>query len=224
MYLSQVFTKTRRLTNTTSATLPDTRLLDLINETYLDVQRTLANEGIDVFGTIAYTDLLANQEFYQLPSDCLAILRLEINYDDPTDNKKWQKVDQTDLPNIPYEWFKLLESQPKAKPLMDLFAGGFVIFPEPTETKAQGLRIWYVKKQPDFTSATDEIPFQIDKYWEILALGSAYRYLEEIGHPLAQRRWEMYQIFLSKMIDDLKTEVIEPIKTTIPNYFNSGWL
>lgn len=224
MLLTQVFTKTRRLTNTNSTTLSDSRLLDLINETYLDVQRTIANEGIDVFGAIKYTDLVANQSFYQLPSDTLAILRVEINYDDPTDNTKWKKLDETDLPNIPSEWFQLLKSQPKSKPLMDLFAAGFFVFPQPTENKTAGLRIWYVSQQSQFNSSTDEIPFQIDKYWEVLALGSAYRYFEEINHPLAQRKFEVYQLFLSKMIDDLKTEVIEPIKTSVPNYFNSGWI
>lgn len=224
MKLEKIIQKVRKLVNTSQSVLDDNRIIDLINESYLEIQTELANEGIDVFGAIRYTDLIANQEFYGLPQDALAILRLEVNYDDPSDENKWKKVDETDLPNIPYEWFRLLKSQPRSRPLMDLFAGGFTIFPRPTETKTAGLRIWYIPKQPDFTSPNDDIPYQIDKYWRVLAFGAAYNYLEEIGHPLAQRRFEIYRLYLGKMIEDLKTEVVEPIKTSVPNYFNSGWL
>jgi hypothetical protein len=97
MTLQKIFEKTRRLTNTTTTTLPDARLLEITNETYLDIQRRLAQEEIEIFGTIKKTDLVEGQANYQLPTDILTILRMEVNYDDPTDNTQWRKVNQTDL-------------------------------------------------------------------------------------------------------------------------------
>ncbi|GIW67879.1 MAG: hypothetical protein KatS3mg096_747 [Candidatus Parcubacteria bacterium] len=224
MILSQVFQKVRRLTNTTSSTLTDVRLLDLVNEVYLEIQRTLADNEIEVLGGIVKTDLIANQPNYQLPSDLLTILRVEVNYDDPTDNTKWIKASETDLANLPYEWYNLLKSQPKSKPLYDLFSNTLWLFPQPTANQTQGLRLWYIVRQQDFTSVNDTLHPVLDKYWDVLAMGTAQKYLEEIGHPLSQRRFELYQLGLQKMVDDLKTEVIEPIKMQPIDYFNSGWV
>jgi len=224
MQLSTIFEKTRKITNTNSTTLSDVDLLSLTNETYLDIQRSLANEEIELFGTIKKTDLVAGQANYSLPSDLLTILRLEINYDDPTDEDKWKKIDQADLGNLPYEWYELLKTQPKTKPLMDLFGGQVFIFPKPEEDKANGLRIWYIVKQPEFTSTSDEIPAILDTYYDVFVYGNAFKYLEQIGHPDANRKFELYQFYLKKMIDDLKVEVIEPIKMKSIDYFNKGWL
>ncbi len=224
MTLSQVFQKVRRLTHTTTATLPDARLLDVINEAYLDIQKNLAMNEIEVLGTIAKTDLVANQPNYQLPENLLTILRIEVNYDDPTDNTKWIKVSQTDLVNLPYEWYQLINSQPKSKPLYDLFSNTIWLFPQPTANKTQGLRLWYIEKQPDFTSANDNLHPVLANYWEVLAYGASFVYLEEVSHPLSQRRFELYQAKLQLMIDDLKVETIEPIKMTTIDYYNKGWI
>ena len=224
MTLQKIFDKTRRLTKTTTITLSDARLLDLSNETYLDIQRRLAQEEIEIFGTIKKTDLVAGQTNYQLPNDMLTILRMEVNYDDPTDNTKWVKVSQTDLGNLPFEFYNLLQSQPKSKPLMDLFASQIFIFPQPADNKVNGIRLWYISKQEEFTNASDEIPIILDSYWEVFAYGNAFRYLEELGHPDADRKLKLYESFMQQMLDDFRTEVIEPIKMQQIDYFNKGFL
>jgi hypothetical protein len=224
MTLQKIFHKTRRLTNTTTITLSDARLLDLTNETYLDIQRRLAQEEIEIFGTIKKTDLVAGQANYQLPTDMLTILRMEVNYDDPTDNTKWRKVNQTDLGNLPFEFYNLLQSQPKSKPLMDLFASQIFLFPTASSDQANGIRLWYIPKQPEFTTTSDEIPAILDNYWEVFAYGNAFRYFEEIGHPEANRKLELYEAFMQRMIEDFKVEVITPIKVVNIDYFNQGWL
>jgi len=222
--IQKIFDKTRKLAKTSSAILTDAKLFDLTNETYLDIQRALANEGIEILGTIQKTDLVAGQENYQLPTDMLAILRLEINYEDATDDTKWKKMSQSDLGNLPYEWYELLKKQPISKPLYDLFNAQLFVFPKPTTNQTAGLRIWYIQRQPDFTNTSDSIPQILDNYWDVFCYGNAWRYLEEVGEPQADRYMQLYQAYLQKMIADLKTEVIEPIKITIPPYFCNGWL
>jgi len=224
MQLSTIFEKTRKITNTNSTTLTDVDLLSLTNETYLDIQRSLANEEIELFGTIKKTDLVAGQTNYALPSDLLTILRLEINYDDPTDDSKWQKISQADLGNLPHEWYKLVKKHPKTKPLMDLFGGQVFIFPRTEENKTNGLRIWYIAKQPEFTSTSDEIPAILDTYYDVFVYGNAFKYLEQIGHQDANRKFELYQFYLKKMLDNLKKEIYEPIKMESINSFQKGWL
>jgi hypothetical protein len=224
MTLQKIFDKTRRLTNTTTTTLTNARLLELSNETYLDIQRRLAQEEIEILGTIKKTDLVAGQANYQLPTDMLTILRMEVNYDDPTDNTKWRKVSQTDLANLPFEFYNLLQSQPKSRPLMDLFASQIFLFPQASSNQANGIRLWYIPKQPEFTTTSDEIPAILDNYWEVFAYGNAFRYFEEIGHPEANRKLELYETFMEKMISDLKTEAIEPIRVVNIDYYQQGWI
>jgi len=224
MTLQKIFDKTRRLTNTTTITLPDARLLDLSNETYLDIQRRLAQEEIEILGTIKKTDLMSGQTNYQLPTDILTILRMEVNYDDPTDNTKWVKVNQTDLGNLPYEFYNLLQSQPKSQPLMDLFASQIFLFPQATANQISGIRLWYIPKQSDFTSTSDQIPAILDNYWEVFAYGNAFRYFEELGRPEANKKLELYEAFMQKMLEDLKVDTIEPIKVATIDYFQQGWL
>jgi len=224
MTLQKIFDKTRKLTRTSSTLLTDAQLLDLTNETYLDIQRRLAQEEIEILGTIKRTDLAANQANYQLPQDVLTILRLEINYDDASDETKWRKMTETDLGNLPIEWYRLLKSQSMSKSLYDLFASQIFVFPQPTKNITGGLRIWYIPRQPEFTNINDELPFVLKNYWEVFAYGNAWRYLEEIGNVKANRILELYEAFITRMIEDFKVEVIEPIKIQIMDYFNQGWI
>lgn len=224
MILQKVFDKVRRITNTSTSTLTDARLLEIVNEAYLYIQRELAQNEIEVFGAIAKTDLVSGQSNYQLPDDLLAVLRIEINYDDPSDETRWVKMTESDLANLPYEWYSLINSQPKSKPLYDLFSNSIWTFPKAKEDSLLGLRLWYIYKLEDFTSTSDTLPKVIEKYWDVLANTASWIYFEEIGHPLAQRRFEISQTYLQRMISDLKIETIEPIKISIPNYYNSGWI
>ena len=224
MILQKVFDKVRRITHTTSITLPDSRLLDLINETDLDIQKKLAFNGIDLFGTIKSTSLVANQESYDLPDDLLVIVRLEANYDDPTDDTKWKKLERTDLANIPTKWFDLIKSQPKTNALYDLFGGQIITCPRSKENQTSGLRLWYVAKRTDFTSASDTIPSELDKHWGVLAWGTAYNYLEEVGDVKANRALELYTNYLDQMIKELKKESLEPVKTEHISEYNNGYI
>lgn len=224
MILQKVFDKTRRITNTSQASLPDTRLFDLVNEAYLYIQRELAYNEIEVFGAISKTDLVAGKPNYQLPDNLLTILRIEINYEDPDDSTKWIKMTESDLGNLPYEWYKLIKNQPKAKPLFDLFANNIWVFPQPNENKVLALRLWYIERQPDFATTEDVLHPVLEKYFDVLASGASYIYFEEIGHPLSQRKFEMFQIGLQKMVSDLKVETLESIKIQVVDNFNSGFL
>ncbi|MCS6954923.1 MAG: hypothetical protein N3D20_02785 [Candidatus Pacearchaeota archaeon] len=224
MTLQTIFDKVRRITNTSTASLPDTRLLSLSNEAFLYIQRELAQNEIESFGAVAKTDISSGKENYQLPDDLLTILRIEINYDDVNDESKWVKMTATDLGNLPIEWYKLIKSQPKSKPLFDLFSNNIWTFPEPDANRTLGLRLWYIAKQPDFTSASDELHPVLANYWDILAEGTAWLYYEEIGHPSSQRRFDIFHAKLQKMVSDLKIEVIESTKMGYIDYFNSGWI
>lgn len=225
--LQKIYDRTRKLTNTNSTTLSNADLLLLSNETYLDILRTLSNNSIEVTGIVAHTNLVADQENYSLPDDCLDIVRVEINYDDPTDDNKWRKVTEVDLPNLPRVWRDFVINNSSSDPRFDMYGGQFYIAPPSTTNQTSGLRLWYIKKNTDFVGtdpSTENLPYPLHFYWDTFAIGNAYRYYQPNNLERAAGFKTLYEQYLKQMVDDLSNPNLEPIKTEVTDKFNHGWI
>ncbi len=225
--VSKIYTKARTLTNTNSTTYPDATLLVDTNETYLEICRTLAQNKIEVTGIIAKTDLVVGQSDYALPADCLQVVRLEINYIDTTDYTQWRKMTEADLANLPETWTVFVQQNILQFPVFDGFGDEFRIAPQPTTGQGQplGLRLWYISKAADFAASTDFMPHPFSLYWDVFAFGDAWKYYESRNPDEATRKYTVFTDKLQKMVDDLKPETTEPIKSrSQPQQFNNGWL
>lgn len=222
--LQTIYDKSRKLTNTNSITWTDANLLVDTNETYLEVCRALANARIEVTGIIAKTDLVADQEEYQLPSDLFELVRLEINYDDPNDYTKWRKLSSSDLPNLPEVWAQFVRDNTQGATTADIFGDHIRVAPRPSTAKTLALRLWYIQKKADFALAADSVPHPFNLYWDTFAWGNAWKYYEPKNKEEADRKRVGFNSKLQEMIAGLKDETLEPIKSSVPNYFNNGWM
>ena len=222
--LQAIYDKSRRLDNTNSTTQSDASLLTDTNETYLEILRELAKNKIEVTGVIAHADLQADQSEYQFPDDLLELVRVEINYSDPTDYRKWRKMSETDLANLPAVWKQYVKDNMRDLSTFDVFGDHIYTAPQPDSNQSAALRIWYIKKNTDFTAASDVLSHPFNLYWEVFAYGNAWKYFEQRNTEEAERKRALYEKKLASMVSELSHETTEPIKTDVPNYFNQGWM
>lgn len=225
--LQDIYTESRRLTHTNTTTWVNADLLTLTNLTWLDIQRILAENAIEVFGIIAHTDLVSGQDSYAIPSDCFEIVRMEVNYDDPTDDTKWKKIGYADLANLPWEIKDALKNTSSANPVVDQFGGNFFVMPKATANLTAALRLWYIKKNTDFvgtTPSTEFVPWPINLRYEIFCHGNAYRFFLPKNDTEAAKYKALYDKDIQDMVNDLKIETVEPIKTQSTDPFNNGWM
>jgi hypothetical protein len=219
--LQKVADRTRKLTRTNSVTLTDAAMIDLSNETNLVIERELAQESVEEFGVVAYTDVsLATN--YDKPTNLLKYLRLEINYTDADDNTQWRKINIVDLPNLPRVWQDFVNSNPEVQPAMDDFGGQFYAAPLAETAVPQGLRIWYIAKIDDYTSLANSLQYPLNLFWDVIAYGNAMRYWQPINKDESAYYQTQFMMEIKKMAVHLQNENYEQIWTEIADFTNNG--
>lgn len=219
--LQTVIDRTRKQTRTNSNTLVDADLISLSNETNLDIERELAQNGVEEFGVVAYTDVSVATN-YDKPTNLLKYLRLEINYDDATDVTKWRKINIVDLPNLPRVWQDFVNSNPEIQSAMDDFGGQF--FPAPLADTAviAGLRIWYLAKVDDYASTATQLQYPLNLFWDVIANGNSFRYWQPINKEEATYYQSQFMEGVRKMALHLQNENYEQIWTEVVDFTNNG--
>lgn len=227
--LQTTYDEARRLTQTNSNTLLDATLLGYSNDVFLDIERNLALNKIQVTGIVSTTQLVAGQSNYSMPADCFEIVHMEVNYTDPTDYTKWQKLTPEELPNLPVTWQRFVKEATTTYPVFDTFGGSFYIAPQPATTPANqtvnaaGLRLWYIQRKPDFVGGTDSLPYPFPLHWQTFSYGMAERHFRPFNENEANRMLNLYQGATAQMISALSLQNLEPVKTENIDYNNHGW-
>lgn len=219
-----IYDETRRLTRTNSNTLVNADLLLLTNDSYLEIQRELARNKIEVYGLVATASLVASQEDYAMPADCFEIVHMEINYDDPTDYTKWRKMTPSDLPNLPVTWQQFVRDNTTSSPEWDTFGGQFYVAPRPPTNEAAGLKLWYIQKKADFTAVTDNVVYPLTLFWQLFPYCNTWKYWLPFNDTEAAKFKALFDTEMAKAVDNLKDENVEPIKTRSVDYYNKGWM
>jgi hypothetical protein len=219
--LQTVVNRTRVITRTNSNTLTDAQVLALSNETNLDIERELAQNNVEEFGVVAYTDVSTSTN-YDKPTNLLKYLRLEINYVDSDDTTKWRKVNFVDLPNLPRVWQDFVNSNPEIQSAMDDFGGQFYPAPLADNAVTAGLRIWYLAKINDYTSVSNTLPYPLNLFWDTIAYGNAFRYWQPINKEEATYYQSQFVESVRKMALHLQNENIEQIYTEVVDFTNNG--
>lgn len=219
--LQTVIDRTRKQTRTNSNTLVDADLISLSNETNLDIERELAQNGVKEFGVVAYTDVsLATN--YDKPTSLLKYLRLEINYTDATDNTKWRKINFVDLPNLPRVWQDFVNSNPEIQSAMDDFGGQFFAAPLSDNTVVAGLRIWFLSKIDDYATTATQLQYPLNLFWDVIANGNSFRYWQPINKEEATYYQSQFMEGVRKMAIHLQNENYEQIWTEVVDFTNNG--
>jgi hypothetical protein len=180
---------TRFLTNTNTTTYTNEDLDAAINMYYRSFVQDIidAMDDWDFQGEVATADLVAGQQEYVFPTDCLKIKRAELTYD----GTNWSKVNFLDINEISSatDTTSISRNFTKTEPYADLHDNSLFLYPIPDANSAAGLKIWYEKKATDLSAVTDE-PLLVEAYQKGLCYGAAKDYFEkyiEVGKNYNKR-------------------------------------
>lgn len=163
-------------TSTTDGVGDETSLVRILNDYYLRQVQIFVNTNEDKFGVRSSTNLnvVANQEAYELPDDCLRIKRVEVNYDGSTSG--WRKARFQDVGQV--ENFALSASNVNnfystANPYYDVFGDYLYLRPIPTTNVSGGLFLWYIQRPTAVTNISISIITTPSDFHGYLAYGVA---------------------------------------------------
>lgn len=180
---------TRRITKTNSTTYTNNDVDASINNyLHLFVNEAIQSmDGWDFEGEIATTSLVASQQEYVFPSDILKIKRIEITYD----GTNWYKVRFADVNTLDTTADSTTVNQnfQTTNPFADIHDSSIFLYPIPTATSTNGLKIWYENEVTELSADADE-PTIPEAYQKGLCYGAATDYFDREAESKKSRYME----------------------------------
>ena len=198
--------------------------LALYNDALQTMTRDLVNRDIDAAQTQeAYRDLSTNSpNTYLWPSDMFALKTIEVNYTDSTQQNYLQALpmDVANIQNKSFDWLRV--HQPQNAPLFDNRGDQFEIFPTPTASNTNGIRIFYFLTPTEALDVGTAIPYPLTlDYRAISALMTSRYYKTQSDVAMADVYAKEYQERIAKIINILAPSSQQPITPT--PLMMSGW-
>lgn len=154
-------TYAQQLAQTDSNGISSVLGLALYNDARMEWTRDMLNKNMDAAQTQeAYRTLTTDSpNTYLWPEDMFALKTIEVNWQDTTEQNYLQakSLDVANIQNKSFSWLRA--NQSKESPLFDNRGDQFEIFPTPTTSNAQGIRIFYFLKPTDATSVEQAVPY-----------------------------------------------------------------
>ena len=173
----------RAQAQTDSNGLTDTNGLIFANEALVDFRRRLQTNGIDAAQLQeSYTDIVANTGTYLYPTDMAWLKAIEVNY--TTSNAQdYITANQIDVSNLPGQTsFSWLRQNGNANlPQFNDMGDWFEIFPTPTASNSQGIRIWYFLEPTEYTATSSNITYPESLDYRILGWRIASDYYKSLN-------------------------------------------
>jgi hypothetical protein len=192
-------------TNTTSYTNAD---VDTHVNNYYDTvtgEIVKACDRWDFSGKIATTDTVANQQGYNFPTGILTIKRAEYTPDGTT----WYPLSLIDISSFNESSSDTNTNQSSSKPFAELHDDGIYIYPTPTVSTTDGLKMWYQKDVEHLVDAGDE-PLIVKPYQKVLAYGAALDFFIKNGPQSEADRMEMrYEKMLQRLLELYSFRVLD---------------
>jgi len=179
----------------------------------------------EFFTEIATTDIVGNQEFYQLPDDFRTLQRLE--YSGTPGTSQWTAINPKQMMETDPYWVTGGVSPAGSSPgistiTYSFVANAFRLVPYFNTNVTAGLRIWYTKRihtpqesvdAGEFTETRAWVPFNglLRPHHEILAMGAVIRckFREEVDH---RRYAELYADLYRALILDIEQRQVQGTK------------
>lgn len=168
----------RRFANTNSTKFSDTDVDASINSFLDEFSADIINamDGWDVFGEVATTDIVADQQEYCFPTNTIWVKRVEVTYDGTNWNKLTffdinERNDATDSTSISSDFSS-------SAPFGDIHDESVFLYPVPSSSVTGGMKLWYIKLPDQLTNTTDTPGF-IRIFHKLLAYGAAKDHLEQ---------------------------------------------
>ncbi len=205
--LANVYSDVRTAVQKDSTTLTDATLLRLANKYFLRMVRALIDLKEDLYAEISFTDLVADQEEYPLPTDdtsstygdgLIKLERVELTYD----GSRWQVADPMSYQELAGP--SILDAdkntnKTKDNPKYAFKDRSIFIFPVPSSNDSvtagnKGLYIFWIKRPQELTG-TSSIPNIPKDFLDVLAEGmliDAYRQFGRMGDSAeARNNWRI---------------------------------
>lgn len=214
----------RQLAQTDSNGIGSTLGIAFYNDALQAMTRDLINRGIDAAQTQeAYRDLTTdNPNTYLWPTDMFALKTLEINWSDQ-DAQNYKQAKILDVANIQDKSFSYLRAnQSQDDPLFDNRGDQFEVFPRPTSTNSQGIRIFYFLTPTEVThvGAAINYPQTLD-YRALSCKMAAMYYKSQNDDKMAAIYDAEYESRVGKIIKILAPGTQQPISPK--SLALSGW-
>ena len=198
--------------------------LALYNDAFQTMTRDLINRGIDAAQTQeAYRNIATtNPNTYLFPSDMYALKTIEINWNDQ-EAQNYLQAKPMDVANIQNKSFSYLrDNQTQEEPLFDNRGDWFELFPVPTATNDQGIRIFYYLTPTEALDVGTAIGYpQTLDYRALSAKIAAMYYKTQSDDKMAMIYETEYENRISKIIKILAPPSQQPI--TPRSLSISGW-
>lgn len=175
---AQIIDQARYLTktSTTDNTGGETDLLRILNDYYLRQVIFFVETNQDKFCVRSSTNLnvVSDQEAYALPSDCIRVKRVEINYDGSSSN--WRKARYQNSSQV--EEFALSPTNINgyysvAEPYYDIFGDYIYVRPIPSTNISGGLFLYYIQRPSAITNISASVIATPSDFHGYLAYGVA---------------------------------------------------
>ncbi len=210
-------TYTQQLAQTDSNGIGSVLGLAFYNDAYQAWTRDMLTRNIDAAQTQeAYRDITTQSpNTYLWPSDMYALKTIEVNWQD-TQQQNYLQATALDVANIQGVSFSYLRSnQNQQSPLFDNRGDQFEIFPTPTTTNAQGIRIFYFLTPTEVTDVGQPINYpQLLDYRTLSFKMASLYYMQQNDTVMAEKNEAEYQARLSRIINILAPGTQQPIQPT----------
>ncbi len=171
-----IFDYVRARTNTNTGTLSNSTLFLFLNERNRQFCAALQGVREDFLGERSTTDLVGNQQEYQLPDDCMRLKKVEILFDG-TNWKSGKFFDINQRPVygqngtfgaevLPTDSVTISQNFTTDWPFVDVLENSLFLYPIPSNSITGGLKLYYFKRPQDMTltSQSADLPKEYHSY------------------------------------------------------------
>ena len=165
MTLTTIRDKVRRLLGGISSTeYSDANINISINNCYHSfITKAIINNGQwEVSGDVATANIVADQKEYVLPTDLIALKRIEINFTGGTNT--WSVANIIDMRNKPGAISN--DTADGTSPKIRIFDDSLFLEDNPASNSTNGLKVYYSKESTELSSDSDEpnLPEHLQTY------------------------------------------------------------
>lgn len=222
--LSDVLAFSRAQSQTDVNGLTNANGIVFANEALVDFRRRLISAGVDASQLQeAYRDGTGGTGTYLYPTDMFWLKAIELNYGG-SDPAGYKTASQVDVSNIPggqsFSWLRT--NAPSSSPYFDDRGDWFEIFPTPTGTVSQMIRIFYFLEPTEYTAISDTITYPESLDYRILGWRIASSYLYSLEKTAQGDMFNAkYEERVRQLIATLARGSQQPIQATTIQL--SGW-
>lgn len=191
--------------------------LSLYNDALQAMTRDLVNRNIDAAQTQeSYANITTSSpNTYAWPSDMFMLKTIEVNFNDQ-DAQNYLQAKPVEVANIQGRSFSWLrQNQSQSFPLFDNRGDTFEIFPIPTISNSQGIRIFYYLTPTEALDVGTAISYPQTLDYRAISTKMVSTYYKTQGDPTMAGVYEQeYKDRIGKIINILAPSSQQPITPT----------